>query len=90
MKKDLFAPIRSLLSLSSRKELPYLCLLNEEAPIRSLRTSYLYLPVRSSLIFAFLMKRDLFAPIRNLLSLPSHKELPYLCLLNEEGPIRSH
>ena len=30
------------------------------------------------------MKRDLFAPIRNLLSLPSRKELPYLCLLIEE------
>ena len=83
MKRDLFAPIRSFLSLPSRKELPYLCLLNEEGPIR-------YPPIRSSLIFAFLLKRDLFAPIRNLLSLPSRKELPYLCLLNEEGPIRSH
>ena len=50
----------------------------------------LFAPVRSSLIVAFLMKSDLFAPIKNFLSLPSHKELPYLCLLNEEGPIRSH
>ena len=84
MTKDLFAPIRNLLSVPSHKELPYLCLLDQEG------TCYPYPPIRSSLIVAFLMKSDLFAPIRNLLSLPSHKELPYLCLLNEEGPIRSH
>ena len=38
------------------------------------------------------MKRDLFAPIRNLLSLPSHKELPYLCFLMKRvlfAPIRN-
>ena len=35
MKKDLVAPIRNLLSLLSRKELSYLCFLNQERPIRS-------------------------------------------------------
>ena len=29
------------------------------------------------------MKGDLFAPIRNLLSLPCREELSYLCLLND-------
>ena len=37
------------------------------------------------------MEGDLFAPIRNLLSLSSREELPYLglrSLLHEEGPSR--